>query len=535
MTQRVVIVGSGPIGATFARRVLEGDDSATVLMVELGPQLTERPGMNLRNVADAAERDAARTAAQGPQANGGVQALAGHIVQEGTITARHGTHLVDFGGPGSGHAPSFPAAALATCVGGQGAHWTCATPEPRYSERIAFIPDDEWDGHLRDAEALLHVTHTAFQDSPIGRAINARLTDTFADEFPADSAPSILPVAADERPDGTVYWAGTDTVLGPLTDADGPFADRFELRAGTLARRVLHDDGTATGVLLEDVATGRRYEEHADTVVLAADAFRTPQILWASGIRPRALGHYLTEHPLVFSVIGLAEQTMRRYATTEDLERELARRALNPADPVSAVNRLPFWDPDHPFAGQFMYTDRTPFPLAEGSPWAGNAWGYVTAGYGMRKLPRYEDAVTFSDTETDYLGMPTMTVDYALTEHEEREIEQAKQYLTRAAESLGGFVPGGEPRLMPAGTSLHYQGTLRAGAVDDGTSVCDSWSRVWGTRNLIVGGNGVIPTATAANPTLTSVALAVRAADRLLAEKTAEHAATSGHAVAVGA
>jgi pyranose oxidase len=519
MTQRVVIVGSGPIGAAFARRILEGSD-ANVLMVELGPQLTERAGMNLRNVVNAVERDAARTAAQGPQANGGVQALAGHIVQEGTITARHGTHLIDFGGPGSGHAPSFPAGAVATCVGGQGAHWTCATPEPRYSERIDFIPDDEWNEHLAAAEALLHVTHTAFADSPIGAAINARLTDTFAEEFPADSAPSILPVAGDERPDGTMYWAGTDTVLSDLLDADGPYAERFELRAETLARRVLHDDGTATGVLLEDIRSGRRYEETADTVILAADALRTPQILWASGIRPAALGHYLTEHPLVFSVIGLDAETMQQYASREDLAHELARRALNPADPVSAVNRLPFWDPDHPFAGQFMYTDRTPFPLADDNPWADNEWGYVTAGYGMRKFPRYEDAVTFSDTETDYLGMPTMTIDYALTKREEQEIDRATGYLTRAAESLGGFVPGGEPHLMPAGTSLHYQGTLRTGSVDDGTSVCDPWSRVWGTTNVIVGGNGVIPTATAANPTLTSVALAVRAADHLLAEWT---------------
>jgi choline dehydrogenase-like flavoprotein len=70
--------------------------------------------------------------------------------------------------------------------------------------------------------------------------------------------------------------------------------------------------------------------------------------------------------------------------------------------------------------------------------------------------------------------------------------------------------------VMPNGSSLHTMGTIRMGEADDGTSVCDPDSRVWSFDNLFVGGNGVIPTANACNPTLTSVALAVRSCERVV-------------------
>ena len=72
--------------------------------------------------------------------------------------------------------------------------------------------------------------------------------------------------------------------------------------------------------------------------------------------------------------------------------------------------------------------------------------------------------------------------------------------------------------MMPLGASLHYQGSTRMGVLDDGTSVCSPDSEVWGVPGLFVAGNGVIPTATACNPTLTSVALAVAGARRIVAE-----------------
>jgi choline dehydrogenase-like flavoprotein len=107
-------------------------------------------------------------------------------------------------------------------------------------------------------------------------------------------------------------------------------------------------------------------------------------------------------------------------------------------------------------------------------------------------------------------------------------VERAKEAVVAAGRALGVPLDGRPPFLLPAGSSLHYQGTTRMGPADDGTSVCDSRSRVWGVAGLWVAGNNVIPTPTACNPTLTSVALAVRGADAVAAELLAPVGAAAG-------
>lgn len=511
-TTTVAIVGSGPIGAAYARVLLESNPDVSVVMLEAGPQLTAIPGESVRNIADPDEKARARELSQGPQAGALRESLgipAGTVV-EGMFTARQGTHLIDFGGEGSGHAPTFPAAAASTNVGGMGAHWTCATPRPSGSEKVSFIADAEWSELIDTAEELLHVQSAAFADSPIGGAIRALLAEEFS-ELPVQ--PSTLPVAGDPQPDGSMRWTGTDMVLGELLDPASPLAKRFELRDLSLVRRVEHENGHATGVTVENLRTHETYTLAADAVIVAADAFRSPQLLWASGIRPRALGHYLTEHPVVITTVAVDEGRMKRFATEDDLARELDRRSVNPADPVAAVNRIQYAEPGHPFSLQVMYAEVPPFQLDPANPHAGNRWGYVNMGYGLRKHPRYEDGVTFDDAELDYRGFPNMTVSYELTDTENAEVELATSMLRRAGGSLGSFIA--EPRLMPSGSSLHYQGTMRMGEADDGTSVADPDSIVWGFDNLVVGGNGLIPTATSMNPTLMSMAIAVRGARAL--------------------
>jgi choline dehydrogenase-like flavoprotein len=169
-----------------------------------------------------------------------------------------------------------------------------------------------------------------------------------------------------------------------------------------------------------------------------------------------------------------------------------------------------FWlphSPEHPFHGQLLHLDLTD---AETAPPDRRGDQVIGLSWLVPKEIRSEDRVYFPADGVDSYGMPGIRTSYELTTRDLASIEAAKADIVRAAEALGDpMVP--EPQVLPPGASLHYQGTVRMGPRDDGTSVCDPELRVWGFTNLFVGGNGVIPTANAGNPTLTSVALAARA------------------------
>src|SRR6478609_3924833 len=105
--RHVVVVGSGPTGATYARRLLEGTTDAVVTVIEAGPVLTDPAGMNVRNVADPGQQLAAKLASQGPAADAaGMAGIPVGTVVEGTVTARQGTHLIGRAADGSDGMPA---------------------------------------------------------------------------------------------------------------------------------------------------------------------------------------------------------------------------------------------------------------------------------------------------------------------------------------------------------------------------------------------------------------------------------------------
>ncbi|MGX5771070.1 GMC oxidoreductase [Microbacterium trichothecenolyticum] len=488
----VAIVGSGPTGAAYARILSEQAPGATIAMFEVGPTISDPPGAHVKNIADPEARARAQAASEGPGERGAKVANPG-AAKAGVRAARPGTFLLEDGYQFPGE-DGLPVVAMSSNVGGMSAHWTGACPRPGGSERIDFLPD--FDELLAEGDRLLGVTTNAFDAAPFGEIVRERLAKAVDEGRTAQTKVQRMPLAAHRREDGRLVWSGSDVVLGDVTRENPDFS----LFDESLVTAVLVRDGRAAGVRVRDLRSGETHEVGARFVVVAADALRTPQLLWASGIRPAALGRYLNDQAqVVFASRLRGVETLGADAPTTGLAE------------YSGVSWVPFTD-DVPFHGQVMQLDASPIPLAEDDPVVPGS--IVGLGLFCAKDLQADDRVEFDDAECDAYGMPAPRIHYTLTERDHEVIERARAEIVRLGEAVGDPLDA-RPFTLPLGSSLHYQGTTRMGETDDGTSVCGPDSEVWGVPGLFVAGNGVIPTGTACNPTVTSVALSVRGARKI--------------------
>jgi pyranose oxidase len=449
--------------------------------------------MHVKNIADPVARARAQRRSEGPRPHTPVD---GHP-DEGTYASpdkrvvRPGTFLLPDGFQQPGE-DGLPGAAMSSNVGGMGAHWTAACPRPGESELIEFLPDlEEW---LDEAERVLPVLRHPFDDAPYSDVVRERLAGVFDKGRRTERQVRAMPLAVRRLGDGTLAWTGADVVFGDETRSN----PKFTLFPEAQALQVLVDAGRAVGVRVRDRQDGTEHEVRARYVVVAADALRTPQLLWASGVRPAALGRYLNDQPQVVFAVRLRDIVATPEAAHDP-------RGDSVIVEQSGVTWVPYTD-QQPFHGQVMQLDTSPIALVgEDEPAPGTIVGL---GWFCGKDLQESDRVDFDDTKRDDYDMPKMRIHYVLTERDQQALVDAETAVMRAADALGERLDDKPIRLTP-GASLHYQGTTRMGASDDGSSVCGPNSEVWGVSGLYVAGNGVIPTSIACNPTLTSVALAV--------------------------
>jgi choline dehydrogenase-like flavoprotein len=378
--------------------------------------------------------------------------------------------------------------------------------------------------------------HPALPIMPVGERVARAHNDLGWHWWPGPvaigAACRLLGVCAYGCPHGAK--ASVDATHWPAALAAGA-----RLRTGARVRQVLLDragrsDGDrsdrgrrnrASGVEWVD-EEGREHRSRASAVVLAANAIGTARLLLASGgpDHPDGLGNgsglvgkNLMLHPHT-RVIGLFDEDLG--ANQGHWGQLLHCLEFAETDPARGFPRGAKWNLGpgsgavtaalHPWPGEPRWGTA---PAEHARAWLGRSavWG-VTAD----DLPSEANRVELDPTRTDDAGLPLPVLHYRIRA-EARAILEFNR--ARATES---FTAAGATRvldfeLMP-GFGWHQLGTARMGT-DPDLSVVNEWSRLHEVPNVIVADASVFVTGSSLNPTATACALALRGAERLLADR----------------
>jgi choline dehydrogenase-like flavoprotein len=123
-------------------------------------------------------------------------------------------------------------------------------------------------------------------------------------------------------------------------------------------------------------------------------------------------------------------------------------------------------------------------------------------------LPRAENRVTLAD-EKDRYGLPIAHFAYSQCDNDRALARAAQATMERILEAAGA------QETMTVQRYAHLVGGARMGA-DETQGVVDADCRTFAVPNLLITDGSVLPTQGSANPALTIMAVAARAADRLI-------------------
>ncbi|KAF8608600.1 pyranose oxidase [Ceratobasidium sp. AG-I] len=537
----VFIAGSGPIGATFARIILEELPNARIIMCEIGSQDNPKMGAHHKNsVKYQKDIDAFVHVIQGALQPVSIPPAKTHMSTLGDVawTPPPGSSIMQAAhNPDQKPEENLPGCAVTRTVGGMATHWTCACPRPRpeeYKNKPTAITDEEFKTLLGEAEVLLNVHDDQYDNSIRHNIVKNALEKHYGPERKNKDAPESknkdapervvesLPLAVKRRDDNPdlVIWSGTDTILKE-------YAAKVDLRPETRVTRLSLAELTHNidGALCRNLVTKEEYWVRAKKYVIACGAVCTPQVLHYSRIISPALGKSLTEQSIAFCQIVLSRELIdnipEKFAPQIKKHKDHNKKDILP---------IPFNDPE----------PQVTIPYSNEAPWHTqihrDAFSYGDVGpradprvivdlrfFGKQDI-KPENRIEFSpikpngDPEiTDLYGMPQATFFVKRSPEDAKRDHKMMLDMCGAANALGAFLPGSYPQFMEPGLALHITGTTRLGD-DPEDSVANANSQVHSYEDLYVGGNGCIPDSTACNPTLTSVAYAIKAARHIVSK-----------------
>jgi choline dehydrogenase-like flavoprotein len=316
-----------------------------------------------------------------------------------------------------------------------------------------------------------------------------------------------------------------------VTLPDAARTGRFTLVSDAVVSHLAMDDrGKAAGVVFLDRQTRAEREAHGRAVVLAASALESTRILLNSrsarfpegvGASSGALGHYLMDHFTLEHGGGLLP-------ALKSTRREPVGRPAGYIIPKYVNADARFTNRDF-LRGYYLAGDSQ-------QELYGHAFGLRGFGRGLRSevmrgipynfgiyaqgecLPRFDNYVSLDPHKTDAWGIPALHINASYGANERA---MARAMHTQLSEILNALkveeLQPPSPELSLFGKNIHECGTARMGD-DPKKSVVNRFNQVHDAKNVFVTDGACFVTQGCYEPTLTIMAISVRAAEHLAAE-----------------
>jgi choline dehydrogenase-like flavoprotein len=132
-------------------------------------------------------------------------------------------------------------------------------------------------------------------------------------------------------------------------------------------------------------------------------------------------------------------------------------------------------------------------------------------------LPRSENRVTINQDVKDAWGIPVAHIECAHSDNEREMAKDQLETLKEMAHAAGWKIEYANGELGTPGLCIHEVGTARMGS-DRKTSVLNKFNQSWDVKNLFVTDGACFVSQGCQNPTLTMMAITVRACDYIVDE-----------------
>ena len=285
----------------------------------------------------------------------------------------------------------------------------------------------------------------------------------------------------------------------------------YDLRTHAYTRRVLHENGKATGVLYVDMKSGKEYEQPADVVILAAYTLSNTKLMLLSDIGepydPKTKSGVIGRNAGGFT--GSSKGTATGFFENKKFNLAMGAGALGGTFSDLDSDNLDTTDLDFIGGGIVELRLRGEDPInyntvPKDTPRWGKEFKEKSLHYANRNLtahfkaPNYGWSYNYMDLDPTYkdsFNDPLLRVTMTLTDHEKKLRDFGRRKMAEVMEEMGADIV--EMSDIPDDWEFGQSGGEAGGGVimgnDPEISAVNNYLQVWDMENLFVVGASALP------------------------------------------